>query len=246
MIKNNPLLHATIYSCLLSTALPVHGFERLFDFNAITIQQGHDFEVGDSTRQIATLEHYSLWDWGDFYAFYDRIREDKSHRLSYYSEWSPRLSLSLLGLNTRSNWFKDVLIATTYENGANDFEAYLIGPGVTWNVPWFAHLETNLYYRDTHNQPGSTWQITAAWALPFKTGPIHWVFDGYTDIRGSEGNVKSDVNFNPQIKIDLGRFFDLPEHIYAGIEYYHWDNKFGIEGINERVVSPLLQVRFSF
>jgi len=79
---------------------------------------------------------------------------------------------------------------------------------LTWNVPGFSHLETNLYYRDTHNLPGTTWQITTSWALPFETGPIHWMFDGYIDVRSQEGNAKADVNFNPQLKIDLGRFFN--------------------------------------
>jgi nucleoside-specific outer membrane channel protein Tsx len=220
------------------------ALENFFNVTAITLQQGDEFQVGDSRRTIATLEHYGLWDWGDVYTFYDRIREDSSSRVSYYAELSPRVSFSILGVDARSALFKDVLLATTLEKGSSGFEAYLIGPGLTWDLSPFAHLESNLYFRDTKGLQGSTWQLTLAWVLPFTTGPLHWQFDGYMDLRGAEGSATGDLNFNPQLKLDLGAPFGNAGHFFAGVEYYHWNNKFGIEGVNERVVSPLLQVQF--
>ncbi len=166
---------------------PVVAAHNLFNATALTLQQGNGFEFGDSRRQIATLEHYGLWTWGDVYAFYDRIREDDSGRTTWYAEISPRLSLSVFGLDTASTYVRDLLIATTFERGAGGFRANLAGAGVTWKLAPFAHLETNLYYRDTRGLDGATWQLTAAWVLPFATGPLHWVFDGYLDWRGAEG-----------------------------------------------------------
>ncbi len=199
--------------CLLMQYLPPAGaLENFFNVTALTLQQGDGFEVGDSRRQIATLEHYSLWNWGDVYAFYDRIHEDDSGRYSYYGELSPRLSLSLLGLDTHGGLFKDILLAGTLERGSGGFEANLIGTGLTWDLPPFAHLESNLYYRDTKGLDGSTWQLTLAWVLPFATGPLQWQLDGYLDLRGAEGAAASDLNFNPQLKLDIGHFFDAPGH----------------------------------
>ena len=141
---------------------------------------------------------------------------------------------------------KDILIATTLERGSGGVEANLIGPGLTWDLPPFVHLETNLYYRDNPDISGSTWQLTVAWALPFKLGSLDFLFDGYADIRGSEGGLEEDFNFNPQLKLDLGKFAGYPGILYGGVEYYRWDNKFGIKGVDERVLSSLIQARYSF
>ena len=218
----------------------------LFNINSLTLQQAEHFEAGDPEREILTVEHASVWSWGDLFLFYDHTEQRTNDDDDYYYEVSPRFSLSLFGLNTRSSATKDILIATTLERGSNDFEANLIGLGVTWNLPHFAHLSTNLYYRDNPDLSGNTWQITAAWSLPFKTGSLDWLLDGYIDSRGGEANRVTDFNFNPQLKLDVGKFIDLPGKVYAGIEYYHWNNKFGLDGVDERVVSPLLQARFSF
>jgi len=221
------------------------GMENYFNATSLTLQQGHGFEVGGASRDIATLEHASAWNWGDLFAFYDRIREKDGGKLSYYGELSPRFSLSLLGLDTDFGIVRDVLLATTFERGSNGFRANLAGPGLTWNLPPFTHLSSNLYYRDTVGLAGATWQLTVAWTLPFNTGPLQWYFNGYMDLRAAEGSAVSDLNVNPQLKLDLGQAFGAPNRFFAGVEYYHWNNKYGIEGVNERVLSPLLQVRMS-
>lgn len=231
---------------LITASSPVLALENYFNTTAVTLQQGRGFEVGDDRRTILTLEHASAWNWGDVYAFYDRVRGEDSDREDYYMEVSPRFSLGNLGLDASGGIVKDVLIATTYERGQGGFEAWLIGPGVTFEVPWFSHLEANLYYRDTRGLHGQTWQVTIAWSLPFATGPVDWVFDGYWDIRGEEDGNRGDSNFNPQLKIDIGKFFGQPKIVYAGIEYYNWNTKFGIPGVNENTVTPLIQARFSF
>ena len=72
------------------------------------------------------------------------------------------------------------------------------------------------------------------------------LFDGFTDIRGREDGIEEAFNSNPQLKLDIGKFVGYPSIFYAGIEYYHWNNKYGIRGIKERVFSPLVQARYSF
>lgn len=241
--QSTPLAIALLAS--LSVSAPVQA-ELFFNTNAVTYQQGGDFEVGPDQRQIITLEHASAWNWGDLYLFYDRIRRDDGS-WEYYSEFSPRLSLGLFGVKPAEHGLvKDILVSTTLERGSKDFEAKLIGPGVELNLPGFAVASANLYYRDTDNLAGETWQITLAWVRPFSLGTTDWVFDGYADIRGDEGPARGDINFNPQLKLDLGKYMGLPRSIYAGIEYYNWHNKFGIKGVHEHLVTPLIQGRFSF
>jgi nucleoside-specific outer membrane channel protein Tsx len=225
--------------------LSVSAGPPLFNFTAITLQEGSGFELGDDRRRILTLEHYSLWNWGDLYTFYDRTRNDDDGDLSHYGEISPRLSLAPLGLTTRTPWTRDLLLAGTYEYGSDGYHAWLGGAGVTWDLPPFSHLETDIYYRDSHGLDGATWQLTLVWALPFTTGPLHWTLDGYLDLRGAEGDSHADANFNPQLKLDLGRLAGWPGHLHTGVEYYHWQHKYGVAGVRERVLAPLVQLRFS-
>ena len=79
----------------------------------------------------------------------------------------------------------------------------------------------------------------------FAIGSSSWQFDGYLDIRGAEGTASSNMNFNPQLKLEIGQLFNTQMRLYTGIEYYRWNDKYGIEGINERALSLLFQVTFS-
>ncbi|MBL3601722.1 MAG: hypothetical protein JMN25_17970 [gamma proteobacterium endosymbiont of Lamellibrachia anaximandri] len=232
-------------SMLFSSSLAAE-IENYFNSNRITFQQGDGFEVGDSRRNIWTLEHISGWNWGDLFFFYDRIDGLETDSLSYYTEFSPRFSLAPLGFEARPPMVRDILLASTLEKGSGGFKAYLAGPGVTWDLPKGMHLESNLYLRDNPDLSGATWQFTTAWSLPFSLWAVDFLFDGYADLRGSEGGNKGDLNFNPQLKVDLGKLVGYPQIIYAGVEYYHWNNKFGIEGVDERLLSPLLQAHYSY
>lgn len=240
-------LRLLITPCVLCPAI-AHAFEPLwFNQNSITYQQGNHYRVVDHEQEIWTFEHLSVWSWGDMFFFYDELHEQNIDRSGYYYEWSPRLSLGKLsGSDLSTGPVEDVLVASTYERGSDGFNAWLLGLGLDWKVPGFAHFESNLYYRDTEGLQGDTWQVTLAWVLPFAIHNLDFLFDGYTDIRGSEGFAESDLNFNPQLKIDIGNVFGYPEIFYGGIEYSYWNNKFGIEDTDERNVSGLLKLQYSF
>ncbi|MNE97234.1 hypothetical protein D3C80_1955490 [compost metagenome] len=46
----------------------------------------------------------------------------------------------------------------------------------------------------------------------------------------NKGNYHSYVHFNPQIKYDLGRRLGYQKrHLYVGIEYEYWSDKYGIK-----------------
>ena len=64
------------------------------------------------------------------------------------------------------------------------------------------------------------------------------------------GEYKSNVHFNPQIKYDLGKAINLPERqLYVGIEYDYWSDRYGIEDTkffdtNQNTASLLVKVFF--
>lgn len=219
----------------------------LFNLNSLTYQQGDHYRVVDHEQEIWTFEHLSVWTWGDLFFFYDDLHEQNANRSSYYYEWQPRLSLGKL-----TSWdfeigpMRDLLIASTYERGSDGFNAWLLGIGMDWKIPGIDYFSSNLYYRDTEGLGGDTWQATLVWTIPFSILRFDFLFDGYTDIRGDEGMAEADLNFNPQLKLDVGKIFGFPQILYGGIEYSYWNNKFGIDGIDERNVSGLLKLQYSF
>ena len=242
-----PILYSLIFLSSVSPQTTLANDALLFSEASITYQRGNNYKVGDEKQKISTFEHLSVWSWGDSFFFYDNLQEVASNHSSYYAELAPRISLgNVTGESFAFGPVSDVLIASTFERGSDGFDAWLLGLGLNWNMPGFSHFSSNIYYRDTDDVAGHTWQASLVWNMPFKIAGLDFLFDGYTDIRGNEGSSKSDFNFNPQLKLDVGKIFGYPKLLYSGIEYSHWHNKFGIDGVDERNLSGLLQMRFSF
>jgi len=239
------LASITLVIFLLPCSLQA-GDALLFNESSVTFQHGDNYRVGGKEQSIVTVEHLSVWSWGDVFFFYDDLHNDNTGHSSYYYEVAPRLSLSkLTGRPFSYGPIKDVLLASVIERGSDGFDGLLFGAGLDWNVPGVAFFSSNFYYRDTDDVAGNTWQTTFVWNVPFNVNGVDFVLDGYTDIRGAEGLNKGDLNFNPQLKVDVGKLWGYPKVLYGGIEYSYWNNKFGIDDVNERNVSALIQMKFT-
>lgn len=102
---------------------------------SLSYLKGDDYEVGDSSREVLTVEHASGSTWGDNFFFLDHLTSDDGS-VSNYFELAPRLSFSYLsGTELAVGPVTDVYIATTREGG--DFNNYLYGVGVGLAVPGF-------------------------------------------------------------------------------------------------------------
>lgn len=255
---------------LLATPFIAHA-ETLWSDNSLTALHGKNYEVNyslgsdDSTRNVLTFEHASGHSWGDLFLFADYlVSDDDSTEL--YTEISPRLSLNKLGLGklgSRELAFgpvKDVLLAGQLELGNMDdpdhltatgphFVNKLAGIGFDLAVPGFAYFQTNLYHRNNDDRADNE-QLTLAWGLPFTLGSEQFLYDGFIDWASASRDVHASMNFTSQLKWDIGARMGKSKKLYAGVEYVHWDDKFGIEngtfGIdsNERNVNLLLKYHF--
>ena len=67
---------------------------------------------------------------------------------------------------------------------------------------------------------------------------------GFLDYAGAEGPARANLLFVPQLLLDLGALWGAAGHLHAGIEYSYWRNKFGLPGVTESVVQPM--VRWTF
>jgi hypothetical protein len=86
-----------------------------------------------------------------------------------------------------------------------------------------------------------TWQLNIAGLFPFKLGSTEWSIGGFADYIGEINDGEAHLLFVPQLLLDVGALAGSPGAIQAGIEYSHWQNKFGVDGEHERVVQLMLK-----
>ncbi len=245
---NHRSLFNTVIAWIVALAAALtcgEAYAGAANFSTTNIQYlvGNDYELGDKSRSIITLEHVNAWKYGDDFFFVDITnanRSGNSTQTQFYGEISPRFSLSAItGANMSFGIVKDILITTTLEAGGG-FHNYLYGVAVDLNIlPVF---QINYYIRNEITAPtdlGS--QLTLVWLAPFNAGPVSFVFEGFLDY--AWGNKPSEDNLitGPRFLVDVGKAWGAPGTLQAGIEYQIWRNKFGIDGVDEDVPQAMVK-----
>jgi hypothetical protein len=90
-----------------------------------------------------------------------------------------------------------------------------------------------------------SFQTTLVWGLPL--GPLY--YDGFLDYAtGYDADagfkVETSMNLTSQLKYDIAPHIGYDSKFFVGIEYVFWNNKFGIDGIDERNVNLLAKFHF--
>lgn len=208
------------------------------------------FNPNDVAKGIMTFENASGWSWGSSFFFVDVLKSDgeDSYATEVYAEWFPSASLSkLTGKEFAFAFVRDISVTMGINAGTKNTGAAprAFVPGLTFDlaIPGFKFFSLGAYaYIDERGRfeaapsdcDGSTgYQITPAWSLPIDLGGVKLSFDGFVDFIGEHGACASQILSQPQLKVDVGSFWSMPDKFYAGIEWQYWDNKFGIEGLNE-------------
>ncbi len=221
---------------------------------SVLLHSGSDYKsVPDDSKydqSIVTLEHVSGWNYGSNFFFID-VSEPNNPESSYYGEFSPSLSLSkLTGSDLSFGFVKDVSLAATWEFGQIT-NAKLFGLGFDLDIPGMPVANLSIYNRYSESKyfPGkvsSAPQATFVWNAPFKMGSTSWVFEGFIDYAMEEKEVGKVANTiaAPRLLLDTGALWGAPKQLYTGIEYQYWNNKYGVDGIDEGV--PQLTVKWTF
>ena len=207
--------------------------ETLWSDFSITLLRGSDYEVGDNKRTVATFEHAAGHSWGDSFSFVDRLQSDDGSKVTY-GEFSPRLELS----KYQNAFMKNIYLASTIEFG-NNFTHYLLGVGTNIKVPHFKFVKVNFYQRNNDSTDNSQ-QMTLAWSLPV----ANITYDGFIDYVSASDDKHTSMNMTSQLKYNIGPALSIKTKLFIGIEYVFWNNKFGINGIDERNVNLLLKYHF--
>ncbi len=214
--------------------------QDLIEFHTENVQllRGSTYELGDRARTVITLEHANRWRYGDLFVFADLTLGDDGQR-SAYGEISPRLSLSRM---TGQDWsfgvVSDVYLAGNFELGDEGLDRQLFGAAVDLDLPGFRFVRVHAYHRDDPQRPGSTWQSTIVWNRPFQLGGQSFLAEGFADLAGGEGAGTDHQLIVPRL------LWQVPaaEHVWVGVEYQYWHNKFGVSGVDESVAQ--FQVKF--
>jgi nucleoside-specific outer membrane channel protein Tsx len=239
------MMKKIILLIITALAAPTASAELFWSDTSFTLLSGSGYEVGDDEKTVFTLEQASGHSWGSTFLFFDRLRDSNLGGHETYGEVGADFTVATMD---EGGVVKNVYIATQVEfvDVGAPGDNYLYGAGVSLNVPGANYFNISLYQRSNAGADNNT-QVTIVWAFPFADGMF--MFDGFLDATNSSDDLASSINFTPQLKWDLGSAaLDMkPGKLWLGIEYAHWDNKFGIENsdvpfdTDERATNLLLK-----
>ena len=209
---------------------------------SITLLHGENFETGDSERNIVTFEDGADYSFGDHFFFVDAYKN--LGKSSAYGELLMRFSLNKnIDKDISSGWFKDVLLAVRLEHvHPQNINNQAYGFGFDWSVPGFQFLKLNLFTR-RNDRISNNELVNGAWGIPWNMFNQKFLYDGFFDwVSEVPGSYSSSFNITSQLKWEVTRVNNNP--LYVGVEYIHWNNKFGINGLNERNLNVLVKMHF--
>ena len=235
----------SVFIIFVLIASPALAGSSIWSSTNIQYLKGTSYELGDDDRSIITLEHVNGWKYGDNFFFVDITNPDREGDATvteFYGEISPRFSLSAMsGKDMKMGVMKDFLITTTLEVGQG-FHNYLYGLAVDLDLPSFKVFQINWYIRNEITaQTDLGQQVTLVWLLPFDMGSTSWVFEGFFDYAYGLDPAEDNIITGPRLLLDVGKFFDAPGTLQAGVEYQIWRNKFGIDGVDEDVAQAMVK-----
>jgi nucleoside-specific outer membrane channel protein Tsx len=239
-----------------------------FSTTEIQFHYGTGYKVGSNStfpafaektdRATITLEHFSTNDVGDLFFFVDFFVDQASvavgttnNKSDQYGEIYYTLHGKQFGLDL-GDGFISALDLQFGLNQGSDFSVALVGPRASFNVPGFQVLSLALTTYTNFADPSpvarnldTTYQATVVWAAPFDLGSQKFKLQGFVDFIGNQGaGLDSQIVFSPQIRWDIGYAMGRPaDKIHLGIEYTHFNNKFGLN-TNENSASMFLGFRF--
>jgi len=237
-----------------------------FSTTEVQLHYGGGYKVGSNStfgsgfsettdRATITLEHFSTNDNGDLFFFVDFFIDDSdavgtNNQSDQYGEIYYTLHGKQFGIDL-GDGFISALDFQVGLNQGTDFSVALVGPRVSFNVPGFQVLSLALTTYTNFDDPfdrnlDTTYQATVVWSAPFDLGSQKFQFQGFVDFIGDQSaGVDNQIVFSPQIRWDLGHAMGRPAgKIHLGVEYTHFNNKFGITGVDENSASIFLGLRF--
>lgn len=210
---------------------------------------GNQYEIGPATRESITIEHASSWRWGESY-FFTNVFNRRDVGTELYAEFYPRLSWqAVTGSRPTVPFLTDMSLVAGINAGnlprQDPFTAYLAGIGFKFDAPMMDYLKLDLMAFKSDNIKTTGIQVSPIWGMQFELGRSRFLFKGFLDWQSHRATGGEEtVLTQPQLLLDIGHFYGHTNQFYAGVEYSYWYNKFGIDGVIERVPQAMILVPF--
>lgn len=213
------------------------------------------FNSNDVSQSIVTVTHTHGWTYGRNFFFMDTLftESGQAGQINLYGEAYSTFSLGkLTGLDLSYGIFKDFGITGGANLGENmdssksGFRAWLYGITVDFELPGFDYFNVDfLRQRVTETADiGTSWQITPVWKIPFEIAGSKWSFEGFADFIGHNHSAARQALTQPQLRLDIGDLWGNSNHLFIGVEYQYWHNKYGIKGLQDNVPQALVVWKF--
>ncbi|MEI6894396.1 MAG: nucleoside-binding protein [Colwellia sp.] len=228
------------YAAILATVFLTStvSAKQIWSDTSLSILQGSNYEVGDDERTVITFEHASGHSWGTTFTFFDRLHDNNLGGDEVYGEMSANITLFTPKEGFVKNLYFSPQVEFDSSSSGPGFNNYLYGVGVNLNVPMANFFNVTLFRRNNELYDDNN-QLTIVWSFPLADGIV---FDGFSDIVDSNDDAASQYNITSQLKYDIGQHIGVTKgHLYAGVEYTYWHNKFGIDGITENNANFLIK-----
>lgn len=240
------LLKTTIIAVALVLGLSfVAGAAQWSSTKAELLYSGDYDEREDKDAVILTVANATGWKYGDSFLTFDVVNvDDRDDTEGIHLEWGPRLSLlRAFGQKPMTGPIKDVYVIVQADIDANKFNRRVTlmgGLSADWNVPGFAFVKTHVQFRDDPhaNADGESVQFNLVWNMPFSIKKLNFSFEGFLDYTTTEGNTEKNLLAQPQL------LWHATKNVAVGLEYQYWQNRLGIDGLDESV--PQAMVRWTF
>lgn len=215
----------------------------------IQFLHGNQYELGPKTRESITLEHASSWRYGESY-FFSNIFNRRDVGTELYAEFYPRITWkSITQKPSPVSLLDDFSLVAGINIGnlpRNDpFKAYLFGLGLKFNVPAMDYLKLDVMAFKSDNVDTTGIQVSPIWGMKFNLGKHRFLFKGFLDWQSTKATgKKATILAQPQLLLDIGHYWHHSNQFYAGVEYSYWYNKFGLDGVIERVPQAMILIPF--
>jgi nucleoside-specific outer membrane channel protein Tsx len=232
----------------------------LYGWNFADRLTGNSAENGQA--MTITFNNFSEWKYGDSFFFADLITGKLwdfgqtpgtvANNAFVYAEWHPRVFLNrILGQKDPAlGIFRNYGVAFEVNIGPG-FEGWLTGVGMDLQLPGYLIVGANFYWRYTQIGAGSfaqyqnTWQFSPFWTLPFKIGPVPFVFTGFLDMFGAPGGYL-DIMTQPQLLVDvLGLAGGKQGTLLVGLEWYLHTYQDPIENTYKAISAPQIMAQWT-
>ena len=258
--------HRVIVCAILTGLCPTFATPALaqdkqsFSVSNINARYGWTFRepviAEDVPKHILTFENTAAGRWWSSYLFVDVLRswsEADANAKEVYGEWYPTVSLRALSGRERSKGILgDVGLTVGLNTGVRSTgpSPFVVLPGLTFslNVPGFDFVSINtLAYIDRgrfQGQPtdctATAFQVTPSWSLPISAGKTTLKVNGFVDFTTRHANCEAQILTTPRVMLDLSAYWQKPGVLYVGFDWLYWHNKYGISGLKDNIVLPVV------